>query len=141
MVELGITLPSGPRYIVGVALPGAFSRKSITTGSAMSTILMIIKPPPPMPLAFASSTPSAKPVAIAASTALPPFLRISIPTWDASGLAAATTPFSPTAARPYKLTGNWAEIVAIAAINNISARIDFFICASFHSSLIVFSNF
>ncbi len=60
----------------GVAAAGAVGRKSMTTASFMLASLMTMKPPPPMPEAFGSRTPSAKPVATAASTALPPIFRI-----------------------------------------------------------------
>src|SRR5258706_4476480 len=45
-----------------------------------------------MPLETGSISPSAAFAAMAASTALPPFLRMSIATWEASGCAVATMP-------------------------------------------------
>ncbi|OQC28505.1 MAG: hypothetical protein BWX67_02274 [Thermotogae bacterium ADurb.Bin062] len=42
---------------------------------------------------------------MAASTAFPPFFKMSTPTCEASGFAAATTPFVALAPRPYKFGG------------------------------------
>src|SRR5512136_1188594 len=59
------------------------------TGGAPA-ILMTMKPPPPTPEALGSAILRAKATAIAASTALPPFLRISSATAVAAGWAEAT---------------------------------------------------
>ena len=89
-----ITLPSSSWYMSRCALAGAFSRWSfaITRPSASRNTM---KPPPPRLPAEGCVTASAKPVATAASTALPPRLRMSMPTWEASGEREATTPFWP----------------------------------------------
>ena len=98
---LPITWPrSSSLYMSGAAAAGAVGRKSMTTASFMLASLTTMKPPPPMPDAFGSRTPRANPVATAASTALPPIFSMSMPTRDASGFAAATTPFAPVAPRP-----------------------------------------
>src|SRR4051812_33869457 len=58
-------------------------------------------PPPPMFPASGNVTAIANPTATAASTALPPFCRISTPAWLASGASLATIACCPnTAARP-----------------------------------------
>jgi hypothetical protein len=49
-----------------------------------------MKPPPPMPELCGSTRPSIAWIATAASAALPPAARISIPASTACGLAAAT---------------------------------------------------
>src|SRR5688500_262144 len=54
-------------------------------------------PLPPIPDMYGSTTLSAAAVAKAASTALPPDLRISIPASDARGCAEATAPRVPIA--------------------------------------------
>ena len=51
-----------------------------------------IRPSPPIPLAFGSTTPIAKAAATAASTALPPALSISRPACEARACADATMP-------------------------------------------------
>src|SRR5580704_2483298 len=53
---------------------------------------MSMKPPPPRLPAPGCTTASAKPVATAASTALPPDRMISTPTWDANSCALTTMP-------------------------------------------------
>ena len=55
----------------------------------------IAKRSPPRPLAVGSIRPRQAFVAIAASTALPPFRSTSRPAWTASGCAAATIPDLP----------------------------------------------
>lgn len=54
-----------------------------------------MKPPPPMLPQHGSVTARAYPTATAASTALPPPLRISNPTSDALDCVVTTTPFLP----------------------------------------------
>ena len=54
-----------------------------------------MKPPPPMFPAPGSTTASAKPTATAASTALPPLLRISTPASSASASSLTTMAFAP----------------------------------------------
>src|SRR5947209_3861844 len=58
-----------------------------------------MKPPPPMLPAWGCVTASANPIATAASTALPPALRISTPTCVASFSWLATIPFLVTTGR------------------------------------------
>src|SRR4051794_23253005 len=55
-----------------------------------------MKPPPPMPIEYGSTTPSAASPATAASTALPPCLSTSSAAWLAYGSTVATAPFLPT---------------------------------------------
>jgi len=57
-----------------------------------------IAPMPPMPLIQGSATPTAKAVAIAASTALPPPRSTSAPISAATRWWDATTPFGPATA-------------------------------------------
>ncbi len=56
-----------------------------------------MKPTPPMPERDGSTTLSVAEIATAASNALPPFLRMSMPAWVASECAVATIAFVPTA--------------------------------------------
>src|SRR4051794_74356 len=56
-----------------------------------------MNPPPPMLPAVGCVTPRAKPTATAASTALPPFFRISTPTSLAAPSALLTAPCVPIA--------------------------------------------
>src|SRR5215208_267756 len=58
-----------------------------------------MKPPPPMLPACGCVTPSAKPTATAASTALPPALRMSTPTCVARFSWLATMPFFASTGR------------------------------------------
>src|SRR5215467_1991562 len=53
-----------------------------------------MNPPPPRLPALGCVTASANPVATAASTAFPPFFKISIPTFDAFGSIDTTAPCS-----------------------------------------------
>jgi hypothetical protein len=55
---------------------------------------MMTKISPPMPLPVGSIKPMAALAAIAASTALPPALRMSSATWLASGWAVAAMPLT-----------------------------------------------
>jgi len=57
------------------------------------TMRISMKPPPPRFPACGKVTASANPTATAASTALPPALRISTPAWEASGSLEATMPW------------------------------------------------
>ena len=61
-------------------------------GGARSGVRTIMKPPPPMLPAVGYVTAIANAVATAASTALPPMVRISAPMSDASPVAETTTP-------------------------------------------------
>jgi len=65
--------------------------------SRPSERLRTMYPSPPKPDAFGSTTVTAKAVATAASTALPPAARISAPAWEASSCADATIPSVPVA--------------------------------------------
>src|SRR5512143_413008 len=58
---------------------------------------MVMKLTPPMPLIQGSTEPIARPVATAASMALPPLRRISAPTAAALQFWATTTPLPRTA--------------------------------------------
>ena len=58
------------------------------------------KPSPPRPFIVGSTTVSVIAVAKAASTALPPFCKISIPAWVAKGCELAIAFFANTGARP-----------------------------------------
>src|SRR4051812_15183741 len=77
-----------------------------------------MKPPPPRLPAAGKVTASAKPVATAASTALPPAFRISSPTTLARALL-LTTIASPTTGEMLELNrhdgGNAAALVAIGS--------------------------
>ena len=78
--------------IVGDAPAGAISRKSYAVGSPLAG-RNTRNPPPPMLPAVGCVTASAKAVAMAASTALPPRRRMSAPISDARPLADTTMPF------------------------------------------------
>ena len=78
------------------AARGAISRKS-TVRTRPRASREIQKPPPPRLPASGHVTASAKATATAASAALPPFLRISMPTRAAFSSAAATAPPEPRA--------------------------------------------
>ncbi|MGK2854917.1 MAG: hypothetical protein ACSLE3_12605, partial [Microbacteriaceae bacterium] len=60
----------------------------------------MVAPPPPMPEDAGCITASAKAAAIAASTAEPPWARISIPASEASGRP-ELTPYAPSADRSW----------------------------------------
>src|SRR5690606_13422804 len=83
--------PFSSRNISACAASGAFSRKSIAVARP-SGKRMTMNPPPPMFPACGYVTASAKPVAIAASTAFPPWRRTSAPIRPAVPLAEATIP-------------------------------------------------
>src|SRR5688572_33351589 len=83
----GTGLPSGPRYMSRVAAAGAFSRASIITLRLSLARCTRMNPPPPSPDPLGSTTASAALTATAASKALPPFARISIPASVARGCA------------------------------------------------------
>ena len=71
---------------------GAFSLKSKLISSPLAVLAVKNPPPPKFPFA-GEVTASANPVATIASKALPPFLRISIPTWEAILDVDDTAPF------------------------------------------------
>src|SRR5713226_1035567 len=77
--------------------PGATSRKSrnVVRPSLSRTS---IKPPPPRFPALGPTTARAKPTATAASTAFPPFLRISTPAAEDRGSSEATMALAPRTA-------------------------------------------
>ena len=80
------------------AARGAVSRKSIASGRCPCASREIQNPPPPMLPASGHVTARAKATATAASAALPPCSRISMPTRAAFSSAAATAPPVPSAA-------------------------------------------
>jgi hypothetical protein len=65
-----------------------------------------MKPPPPRLPAAGSVTARAKATAIVASTALPPFFRISTPAIDARASSAATIPLELVTSGAAGLTGD-----------------------------------
>src|SRR3954471_9213132 len=69
---------------------------------------MTMKPPPPMFPALGCVTASAKAVATAASTALPPFLRMAAPTSEAIEVVDTTIPRFDTV-MPAVSVGLWAR--------------------------------
>ncbi len=89
-----ITLPLASRYMLRVAAAGAISRKSIAVSLPVLPSCRIMKPPPPMLPELGIATASAKPVATAASTALPPRRSTATPMSDASALSELTMPCS-----------------------------------------------
>src|SRR3954465_804458 len=66
-----------------------------------------MKPPPPMPHEYGSTTPSTPDAAIAASTALPPRRRTSIAAWVPCGSTLAAPPPTPTAVGCLVGAGVW----------------------------------
>src|SRR5213083_2626629 len=66
-----------------------------------------MKPPPPMPHEYGSTTPSTLEAAIAASTALPPRRRASIAACVACGSTVAAPPPTPTAVGCLVGVGDW----------------------------------
>ena len=81
----GTELPSLSRYMSRVAAPGAISRRSIMVSNPSLARRIRKKPPPPRPELDGSTTASAAATATAASKALPPLARISLPASLASG--------------------------------------------------------
>ena len=77
-----------------VAPAGERPEPLIVTGSAPG-LATIAKQSPPMPVMPGSITPRSAVAAIAASTALPPFLRISMPASDAFGCEVAIIALAP----------------------------------------------
>ena len=69
---------------------GAVSLKSIISADRLWLSYTIINPPPPIPVECMLMTPTHNVVAMAASTAEPPFLRMFRPTLEHSALSAAT---------------------------------------------------
>src|SRR5262245_28376457 len=78
-----------------------------------------MKPPPPMFPAAGCTTASAKPVATAASTALPPRRRISAPAWEASWCTLTTIARLAWVGRKPAARAGWAR--ASAASQQITA--------------------
>src|SRR5699024_4748435 len=83
----GMMLPAASWYMVRVAAPGAISRPSTMTFLPVFALCNSQKPPPPRPELNGSTTPSAAETATAASKALPPVARISMPAAVAAGWA------------------------------------------------------
>ena len=73
-----------------MAAAGAVSRASIAKARPSASRISR-KPPPPMPVDCGCATASAKAAAIAASTALPPALRISTPAAVTAGWGLTTS--------------------------------------------------
>src|SRR5262245_2893983 len=69
---------------------GAVSRKSSTVTVRVLASQIMAKPPPPIPLETGCVSPTVNVPAMAASTALPPLLRISIAIFVAVALSLAT---------------------------------------------------
>ena len=69
---------------------GAVSLKSITSADRLLLSYTIMNPPPPIPVECMLMTPTQRVVAMAASTAEPPFLRMLRPALEHSTLSAAT---------------------------------------------------
>ena len=78
-------------HIVGLEPAGAISRKSKVV-AAPSAARNTMNPPPPMLPAVGWVTASAKAVAMAPSTALPPLLMTCQPTSEAMSLCDTTMP-------------------------------------------------
>src|SRR5438128_7077341 len=74
-----------------------------------------MKPPPPRFPAAGHVTASARPVATAASTALPPFFRICMPVLDAMGSTETTAAFANEACSAAGFETNGADSAARAA--------------------------
>ncbi len=83
---------SMPANMSGVATAGAFSRDSTANVSFVFARWIIMKPPPPMPENWGSTTFWVNWTAAAASIALPPFSSTLAPASAASGCDTATTP-------------------------------------------------
>ena len=89
--------PSRPRlgsslYMSSYADTGATSLKSITVEVPVEALYTTMKPPPPIPVECKLTTPRQIQLAMAASTAVPPFQRMSVPItehWAASAATAA----------------------------------------------------
>ena len=105
-VKLGIPTARGPRsegrsgspaarYMSRVAAAGAVSRASRAKTSP-SGVRISAKAPPPSPAEKGWVTATAKAVATAASTALPPAARIEAPAWAAREEELTTMPPSAT---------------------------------------------
>ena len=88
-----VTMPSAKRS--GVAAKGAAPVPFATSTVPLSFICTMMKPSEAMPDPCGSATPSAKPIATAASTALPPFSSIRMPAIDERGWLVTTAPCAP----------------------------------------------
>jgi hypothetical protein len=93
-----VLLPSGPRYMSRFEAAGAVSRKSSAYG--LPAMRATMKPPPPRLPAVGNTTASAKAMATAASTALPPDASTSTPTFVARAESLETMPFAECGAGP-----------------------------------------
>ncbi len=87
-----IRSPLVSRYILLVAASGAFSRKSMVV-TFPSAFIKTMNPPPPIFPAEGRVTAKENAVAIAASTAFPPFFNMAIPVSEDKLLEEATMPF------------------------------------------------
>src|SRR6185312_9202804 len=129
------TLPSASWNMVGVAFNGAFSRK-LRNRLRPFPRWMVMNPPPPILPQHGCTTASAKPTATAASTALPPRLRMSTPTMVArccalttmaclavTGFASCSAARVLTGSRPVAsgLT-SWAQVSALNAASIAASR-------------------
>ena len=83
---------------------GAVSLKSIISADRLLLSYTIINPPPPIPVECMLMTPTHRVVAMAASTAEPPFLRMFRPTLEHSALSAATAAWRYAYCLPGSLT-------------------------------------
>src|SRR3954451_8969409 len=81
----------------GFMAAGAFSRESNVVIRPVRPSRIVMKPPPPRPQLYGSTTPSTLGAAIAAADALPPFLSTSIAALVASGSTLAAAPPVPFA--------------------------------------------
>src|SRR6187431_3124822 len=86
-----VSSPLASRYMLRDALAGAISRKS-TNVERPSANRISMKPPPPRLPANGCVAAIAKPIATAASTALPPFCRTATPTSTACDSIATAMP-------------------------------------------------
>ena len=93
MTPASVTRPCSSRYMSAEAASGAFSLKSSAT-RVSSARRATMNPPPPMFPASGFTTASAKCVATAASTALPPACSMPSPAALASESVDTTIPWT-----------------------------------------------
>src|SRR3954471_12397233 len=85
------------KKLSGFIAAGAFSRESIVVIRPLSASRITMKPPPPIPQLYGSTTPSTPAAGTAASKALPPALSTLIAARVASGASPAAAPPVPFA--------------------------------------------